>query len=1070
MVTTSGLPYITKTCIPKRSGHAVHRERLSRALMAGLGKKVQIIWAPAGNGKTALLVDVVSGLQTPVCWYSFSPDESDPSTFLQLCLRAVRTEIAGFGDQYRPLVGGDFGMDPRELMGFFISALHSDVESQIVFVFDDVHWLEGKPELEDLLSLLIERSPDNVRFLLGSRVWPALSCLPKLAAGNELGLLDSNDLRFSVEETVDLLSNMWDRTVSIDTAKPIHVRTGGWVAAILLTSKTPSHEFAPHPLGYDDNSMLFDYLSEEVFDGLDCQLQTFLLQTSVLQEFTPALCDRLLELGNSQELIHQIRERGLFLEERSGETSSYAYHDLFREFLIRRLRLDLPQQYERVNKLAAHLYQDIGLDDNALHHYLQIDDTASALALVKEVSGSYFDKGNWAKLSFWLSNLPAKAVEADLELRLLHGQVDLRMGEPAKSLERLDRLIAEGNGGGQAVMGQAWVAKSTAYRRLGHLDLSVKSAETGLEILERVGASNEDIAEAHRQLASALATQGKLDLGKRHYQAALDIAAKDNIRLISQVYSDLGTVCIELGLFDEAAVHLEQARAGWLKLGSDGPLAQCLVNVSLIYFHNAEFDLALEEVNEAVRLSEVAAYPRVLALALMNQGIIQLALGSFDDSIESSSRALEMARKLLDQRLVGESTNTLGEGFRKLGETSKAATLLNQALLEAQHSGQEYITAIYHISLGKVYCQEASYERAHEHFNCAKGLFEELNSNNRLAEINLFQAEIFYRTGNLDDTREHLAAASRLISEQGIDGYMLMDGREVLDVIGFGAARRIGGETFVRLTARLMENSSADEESRDAQPNRGKLAALQAYGLGAPRVVLGSHQVRDVEWRSRKARELFYFLLCNQRPTNNEEILDALWPEASVNFSDSVIKTNVYRLRQALFYDCVLVSDTGYRINPAVQVEFDVAEFQSLLGQAGRLDADDQEREELLRRATGLYQGPFLHGCYSDWCVDLRNDLELNYHMALQTLAEYHTERSHFVESNELLKKVIDGDPYNEEAQFRVIENYLRANEPLPAMEHLRRYAKLCREDLGIQLSRRFAECQEKILERISSN
>ncbi len=92
----------------------------------------------------------------------------------------------------------------------------------------------------------------------------------------------------------------------------------------------------------------------------------------------------------------------------------------------------------------------------------------------------------------------------------------------------------------------------------------------------------------------------------------------------------------------------------------------------LVYFHKAEFELALEEVNEAVRLSEAAAYPRVQALALMNQGIIQLALGKFQDSVESSSRALEMSRKLLDQRLVGESTNTLGEGFRKLGETSKS--------------------------------------------------------------------------------------------------------------------------------------------------------------------------------------------------------------------------------------------------------------------------------------------------------------------------------------------------------------------------------------------------------------
>ncbi len=353
MVTTSGLPYITKTLTPKRSRQAIVRERLFRALMDGLNKKVQIVWAPAGHGKTALLSGVASGLQIPVCWYSFSRDESDASTFLRLCIRAVRAQIDGFGNQYRPLVSDSSQMDPQELLGFFISALHSDVDSHIAFVLDDVHWLEDKPDLEELLSLLIERSPDNVSFVLGSRVWPSLSCLPKLAVSDELTYLDSNDLRFSIEETAGLLSNRWERTVPIETASSINTRTGGWVATILLTSKSPNSEFAANPMGSDDKSMLFDYLSEEVFDGLHCALQAFLLQTSVLQEFSPAFCDRLLGTCNAQDLIDRVRERGLFLEERSSDTSSYAYHDLFRNFLIRRLRSDLPLQFESINKKAG---------------------------------------------------------------------------------------------------------------------------------------------------------------------------------------------------------------------------------------------------------------------------------------------------------------------------------------------------------------------------------------------------------------------------------------------------------------------------------------------------------------------------------------------------------------------------------------------------------------------------------------------------------------------------------------------------------------------------------------------
>ena len=177
-----------------------------------------------------------------------------------------------------------------------------------------------------------------------------------------------------------------------------------------------------------------------------------------------------------------------------------------------------------------------------------------------------------------------------------------------------------------------------------------------------------------------------------------------------------------------------------LKLGSDGPLAETLNNLALVYFHRGEFDLALDEVVEALRTSQGAGYPRVVANALMNQGMIQQALGAHNDSLASASHALEMSRQLLDQRLVAESTETLGSAYRKLGETSKAEVLLQQALLEAEESGQKYIAAIYRISLGKLYCQQGSYLQALEHLRLADAQLTGLESRRRMAEIRLYPA------------------------------------------------------------------------------------------------------------------------------------------------------------------------------------------------------------------------------------------------------------------------------------------------------------------------------------------
>ena len=476
-----------------------------------------------------------------------------------------------------------------------------------------------------------------------------------------------------------------------------------------------------------------------------------------------------------------------------------------------------------------------------------------------------------------------------------------------------------------------------------------------------------------------------------------------------------------------------------------------------------EYDLAFDESAQALQIAEAAGYPRLVATALVRQSSVQQALGAYEDSLVSASRALELARELLDQRLIGESTNNLGYAFWKTGQTSKALVLLNQALIESEQSGQKYLAASYKITLGKVHTQDRSYDQALDQLSEARELLLEMNNPRRIAEIDLFQASIFYRMGNLKEARERLNEVAGLISELGYDGFL--DGSDVLDVIRFGAARRVGGDTFIRLVARLTDTSLSAEEAEDIlseSDGSTSLPVLHAMGFGTPRVLVDTHAVGDVEWRSRKAKELFFFLLRHKRSVGNEELLEALWPDSSVSLSNSALKTNIYRLRQAVFYDCVLVEERGYRINPAVTIKFDVDDFEQQLRLA--IQATDGTREEHLLTAVEMYGGPFLSGYYSDWCERSRTELELKFHTALMTLAEYHSARAEFLRSVELLSKVVESDPYNEEAQYRLIENYIEANEPLTALQTLRTFAGVCREDLGIQLPPRFVHIHQRIL------
>jgi DNA-binding SARP family transcriptional activator/predicted negative regulator of RcsB-dependent stress response len=583
--------------------------------------------------------------------------------------------------------------------------------------------------------------------------------------------------------------------------------------------------------------------------------------------------------------------------------------------------------------------------------------------------------------------------------------------------------------------------------------------------LETTGCAKEHLAEAYKQLGDAFSPLGDYAQAEKYLRVALGLVTKENLRLFSLICNDLGVTYLELGQLDQAALYLDQARVGLSKLESHGQLAEVLTNLSLVYYQRGEFDLALDEVGEALRTAHKGGYSRIVATALMNQSIVQRAVGAYRDSLSSASQALDVSRQNLDQRLIAESTNALGNAYRKLGETSKAEVLLNQAVLEAEDSGQKYIAACFHISLGKVYCQLEEYGQALTHLGVAEQQLSELKSTRREAEAKLYQAAVFYGTGLLKEVVESLAKVAGLVGQIGYDGFLLADGEELLDVLRFGSAKRIGDETFTRLVARLTGSGAVEEQPRPAVAEVNgdtRFPTLRVYGFGSPRVFLGAHEVLDGEWRSRKAQELFFFLATNRGRLRNEELIDALWSDSSLDLSGSTLKTNIYRLRQALFFDCALGGASGYWLNPDVPMEFDADDFRENV-RLGTSPGGGDSQEEHLLKALDLYQGPFLQGFYSEWCQSLRTDFELKYHTSLLALASLREKKGHFLQSAELLERAIAADPFNEEAQYKLIESYLKAKEPFVALERLRAYSKVCREELGSDLSPTFIECQNRI-------
>jgi ATP/maltotriose-dependent transcriptional regulator MalT/two-component SAPR family response regulator len=1070
VIQSGELPFNSRLVIPNRRGPRIRRPHLLEQMKAGVNRRVQVVCGPPGFGKTSLILDLAGEAGLPVCWYSLAPEDSDPAIFLHNCLQSIRCRLKGFGAGIVSEAQDSFPSERAKALGLLLSALQRQIKGRLIFVFDDVHRIHAKEELEQTLNSLVERASDNIHFVLGSRVRPTLKCLPKLAVDGDLTSINGKDLCFSTEETQELLGILWDRDVNQIEAQKVRNRTGGWPAVILLTAKNgpPTAHPDPGPSQNDadagDEGLLYDYLSNEIFDKQPAPLKHFLMQVSTLKEFTAAQCSVLFGIENPRAAIEQIKDLGLFLEERVGCEAVYAFHELFRSFLGNRYRSECPVEHRASHYAAAVYFYEQEDYDSAIHHFIASVNYERAVGAIKMVAGSYYDQGKWQTLEALLDRLPRNVLEADPELILLRGQLLIRLGNPSEALTLLDRLTEKVDS--TEIKGNSLLAKSTAYRRLGHLELAINAAMRGLEILLTAGCSPDYIAEAHKQLGNSYWTRGEYVQAKHHLQTGLELINKGNLRLHSLICNDLGATYLELGELDQAAVYLEQARCGLTRLDSRSLLADTLTNLALVYFHQGEFGLALDEIQNVIAIAEETNYPRVLAAGLMNQAIFQRAIGDHSNSLGSAHRALKLSNELLDLRQIAESTNVLGEAYRKLGETSKAEIMLRQALIEAEESGQRYIAATYNISLGKLYYQIGSYAQALESLGNAEEQLTELNSLRELAQAKLYQAAAYYRCGDIKRTLTCLSQTGALCPRDGFDGFLLADRAELQEVLRFGLAKRVdwaGLETLVTRAKSDWSPPNLDPTVQVSANPRSGFPGLRVYSLGASKVWLDYHEVAEGEWRIKKAKELFYYLLTRKNPASNEEIIEALWPDDSLERSASSLKTTVYRVRKALFFDCIKADDAGYRINPAVSVEFDLEELRTCLKLAGAPEIDRDQRKQYLSKAVGLHAGPFLGGYDSEWCDELRSDVEAKYHAAMMNLAAYETADGNFRQAIELLEKVIASDPWDEEAQYQRIQNHIKCEDPFLALQQLRKFAKLSVEELGCNLAPRFLECHQQI-------
>ena len=352
-------PPSSKFRIPRPRREAVPRPHLlARTLELAIDARLVLVQAPAGFGKTTLLVQLAAALAaTPgseVVWVSLDAEDNGPSRLFAALFGALGALDLPWTVPPDTVLAQLHDASPaaRTALGLLIDALGGRPEVRIALMLDDLHHVTDPAALQ-LLDTLIARAPPELRLFIGSRVAPSLS-LARWRAGGELVELSLEDLRFDLDAAHELCRLRGLRTPSDEALQGVLTRTHGWVAGLhLMLGSTRGDASLPMLAEPAAHRHLFDYFAQEVLAELPAPLQQFVLHSSVLPELSPVLCEAVTGRGDALAVLDTLSDRQLFLSVLDDTVPVLRFHDLFRDFLRGQLERREPGLAAELHARAA---------------------------------------------------------------------------------------------------------------------------------------------------------------------------------------------------------------------------------------------------------------------------------------------------------------------------------------------------------------------------------------------------------------------------------------------------------------------------------------------------------------------------------------------------------------------------------------------------------------------------------------------------------------------------------------------------------------------------------------------
>ncbi len=1020
-------------------------------------KKIILIEAQAGQGKTTLTYQFLNQSSNEYIWYQIGPEDSDPVFLLTALLADLTNKFPDFSSDQLSYIFEQGSIGPQDLYrcaNILLRDLDQYLKDDIYITFDDIHLLPTIAITNNLLGYILDTSPPKLHFILISR-HPIHLKSKILRNGTGISYLNTTDLALSCSEIEELFNNVLDKTINKREAKEIERITGGWIMGIILARHPVSGrgEFwktnaLPVATSFEHGHML-EYFQDEIFSQIPSVLYIPFLRLSIINGIPVDLAVQITDIHNMENILAEMAKKNFFVYRLDDTHQVFRFHHFFQEFLQLRAKKTLaPEEIKEIHTAEAEYYLQKNMLEKALACFGSACDYASMNTILKKQGIQLIEKNRTITILLLLQSIPQEIIFQYSWLTLYAGMLRIDFA-PQELLPYYEaaraRFIKEGDEIGEiitlAVTIYAHFAISGQFNR--GAQLLVRAEELFDKIGEKLPLDVRVIVARNLGVGYNVLVFD-MEKAKKYASMANNLAIKHNMR--NFIAYTRFAVCYVLLMSGDFSLSTQEAEKCF-SLTNDPLIAftnRALLRVIHLYYLSMTGDfhnyLRQQQLFEMYLDQEVIAQTLAAPYLFVWGCSCYIADGEFDKTQELINRGIDISVTARTEHMQSQFKQWQAYILSMKGDKEKARTMIEESTRLRAIAGGPFFQTFQLILTGAVYARTLDFEIAAETLDNGVKSAQSLPSPYLHACALLHRSYLHLLKGDKTSAHKDLSRGLLQMKEHDYNYFWSWEPVMMTRLFSESISAGIEKEFVLNLARKRLRIAFADDGTI--------IPLLQINLLDNFSINLGKDQIFTIKDFTASEREMLGLMVTTKgQKIDQEKAQLHFWPDSPPERARKKFDTLLGRLRKKISEGIPVPVQHYIVLNKGFlcleNIDTDILLFMDACntGLAHSRKNEWWQASSYFHQALALWKGNLPTDTFTnEYTLSLEITLLETFTEVCLNWGSYLAKTNQLHEAIQLLEKLLLSNTLEEKAVAMLCNFYVRTNMPLKVGKIIERY------------------------------